>query len=190
MVRRAVDERGELREARGDDPAAVEPDAGADRTLRRDEERHAPTEAEAHDADLAVGESDAVEVVDRRVHVGEDRRVAADPDEVLHHRAEVAVVDHGARSGPVEHVGRDCVVTRGGEAPRHVLDVRVHTERFLDHDHGAARLAVGNGLVQPHRSVGSGDFLISGGMSRRLSTSMRLGLTTWWRAPITSSIMP
>ena len=94
-----VDERGELREARGDDAAAVEADRRAERALRRDEERHAPAEAEADDADAAVGEAEAAEVVERGVDVGEDRVVAADPDEVLDHRAEVAVVDDGA--GPV-----------------------------------------------------------------------------------------
>ena len=35
----------------------------------------------------------------------------------------------------VEEVGSDRVVTGGGEATRHVLDVGVDTERFLHHDH-------------------------------------------------------
>ena len=158
MVRAPSTRAGNCGKRRGDDAAAVEADARADRALRRDQERHPPAEAEAHDADPVVGEPDAAEVVERRVDVGEDRVVAADPDEVLHHRAEVAVVDDGARSGAVEHVGRDRVVADGGEAPRDVLDVRVHAERLLDHDDRTARLAVGYGLVQPHRPVGRGEF--------------------------------
>ena len=78
----------------------------------------------------------------------------ADADEVLHHRVEVAVVDDRARPGAVEDVGRDRVIAGGREPPGHVLDVRVDAERLLDDDDRAARLAVGKGLVQPHRTVG------------------------------------
>ena len=95
-MRRPIDERGELRESRGDDAATVETDGRADRTCGRDQERDPAAEAEADDADLAVGEPEAAQIVERRVDVGEDRVVAADADEVLDDRSEV-VVRHDRR---------------------------------------------------------------------------------------------
>ena len=85
---------------------------------------------------------------------------SADPDEVLDHRAEVAVGDDGA-TGAVEHVGRDGVVAGRGDPAGDVFDVRVDAERLLDHDDRAARLAVGDGFVAAHRTVGRADDLLS-----------------------------
>ena len=62
---------------------------------------------------------------------------------MLDHRAEVVVVDDRAGPGAVEHVGGDGVIARGREPAGDVFDVRVDTERLLDDDDGAARLAVG-----------------------------------------------
>ena len=150
----------ELREARGDDPAAVEADRRAERALRGDEERDAAAEAEADDADLAVGEAEAAQVAERRVDVGHDRLVVPDPDEVLDHRAEVSVVDDRA-AGAVEHVGCDGVVAGRGHAAGDVFDVRIDAEGLLDDDDRAARLAVGDGFVAAHLTVGRADDLVS-----------------------------
>ena len=70
-----------------------------------------------------------LEVRDRGVDVGQDA-VVGDAFEERHDLAEV-VVRRGAAAGAVEERGRDGVVARRGEAPGHVLDVVVHTERFL-----------------------------------------------------------
>ena len=50
--------------------------------------------------------------------------------------------------------GATGVVPGRGTAARDVLDVIVHTERFLDNDHGAAWGALGQRLVELHGPVG------------------------------------
>ena len=160
-------------EARRHDPTAVEAGGRAERALRGDEERDPTTEAEPDDADLPVREAHATEIAERGVDVDHDRVVAPDPDEVLDHRAEIAVVDDGP-AGAVEHVGRDRVISSGGDPPGDVFDVRIDAERLLDDDDGTGRFAVGNGLVAAHRAVGGVDLLVSGSHVRSLGAGPAL----------------
>ena len=75
----AVDERRELREAAGDDAAAVETDGRAETALEGHHERDPPAEAEPDDRDVVVGEPGRAQVVERGVDVGEHCGVAASP---------------------------------------------------------------------------------------------------------------
>ena len=69
--------------------------------------------------------------------------------EVRPHLLEVVVGQRRVAS-PVEQVGSDRPVARGGQPPRHVLDVRGHAERLLDDDHATARVASRSGVVRRH----------------------------------------
>ena len=87
----------------------------------------------------------------RGINVREDP-VIAQPLEQREHLAPV-VVRRGPAARPMEDVRRDRVVADRSEPSGHIHDVVVHPERFLDHDHTAARLTVGCRLVERHRAV-------------------------------------
>ena len=93
-----------------------------------------------------------VEVRDGRLDVHHDPRVG-EALEQRQHLLEV-VVGRGAAARPVEERRRDGVVAGVGEPPGDVLDVVVHPERLLDHDHRPPRAAVRHRLVRGHRPVG------------------------------------
>src|SRR5947208_3368821 len=61
---RLADQRGELGEAGGHDPAPVEADGGAEPASGGDQEGHPASEAETHDANAAVGPTGRPEVVE------------------------------------------------------------------------------------------------------------------------------
>jgi len=146
-----ADERGELREATGDDPAAVEAHRGAERAAQAGKERDAPTEAKADDADVRVVETRAAEMVERGVDVGQDRVVTAESGEVFDHLLEVPVIDDASVARAVKQIGRDGVIARIREATRDVFDMAIDAEGFL-HDHDRARRFGGTGLEAAHRS--------------------------------------
>src|SRR5207237_387478 len=103
-----ADEGRELREAGVHDPAPVVADGRPEVTTGGDEERDAPTEAEADDAGAGVGPARVVEVGASGVDVDQDA-VVAETLVLLDDLGEVAVRNRPS-AGPVEEVGCDGVV--------------------------------------------------------------------------------
>jgi hypothetical protein len=57
-----------------------------------------------------------------------------------------------------EQVGGDCVVAEPGEAPADVLDMLVHAENLVDHQHdGKGPAALGRGMIGRNHGVASVD---------------------------------
>ena len=104
-------------------------------------------------ADARVVEAGVVQV--RRRAASTSMRIpgSVSPSNSGQHLVEV-VVGRGASTGAVEQRRRDGVVAGVGEPAGDVLDVVVHPERLLDHDHRPAGSAIRHRLVGRHRPVG------------------------------------
>jgi hypothetical protein len=91
--------------------------------------------------------------------VARGREVGTDPvgREFRHlgHR-ELDVVRQGVDTVSMKQMRGDAAIPDRREPPTHVDDVVVHTEGFLQHDHGSPHGDVRYHLVGGHGSVGSG----------------------------------